>query len=150
MATMTATPCRRLRTIHDAASRRSWRGPVRCSIRDIVGRAIGESFVKLNPVTLAKNPVMFVVEVGAALTTVFLIRDIFTGAAGHRLRAADRAVALVHRAVRQLRRSHGRSARQGPGRQLRKTKTDAMAKRLVRPATRSRWCLPRSCAPATW
>jgi len=33
----------------------------------IVRRAIVDSFVKLNPVTLAKNPVMFVVEVGALL-----------------------------------------------------------------------------------
>src|SRR5215475_7108235 len=48
--------------------------------REIVGRAIRASFVKLNPVTLLKNPVMFVVEVGAALTTIFLIRDLFTGA----------------------------------------------------------------------
>ena len=48
----------------------------------IVRRATRDSFVKLNPVTLAKNPVMFVVEVGAALTTVFLVRDIFIGASG--------------------------------------------------------------------
>src|SRR6201985_283989 len=34
--------------------------------------ALGESFKKLNPVTLAKNPVMFVTEVGAAITTVVL------------------------------------------------------------------------------
>src|SRR6202521_5618992 len=34
--------------------------------------AIGESFKKLNPVTLARNPVMFVTEVGAAITTVVL------------------------------------------------------------------------------
>jgi len=46
----------------------------------IVKRAVRESFVKLNPLTLIKNPVMFVVEVGAALTTVFLIRDAATGA----------------------------------------------------------------------
>src|ERR1700675_2125534 len=46
---------------------------------EIVKRAVRASFGKLNPVTLMKNPVMFVVEVGAALTTVFLIRDIFTG-----------------------------------------------------------------------
>ncbi len=45
---------------------------------EIVRRATKESFVKLNPLTLAKNPVMFVVEVGAALTTLFLIRDLFT------------------------------------------------------------------------
>src|SRR5947207_7394705 len=49
---------------------------------EIVGRAVRASFVKLNPITLAKNPVMFVVEVGAALTTIFLVRDSFTGRAG--------------------------------------------------------------------
>src|ERR1700694_2420266 len=49
---------------------------------EIVRRALAGSFAKLNPVTLVKNPVMFVVEVGAAMTTVFLIRDIFTGAGG--------------------------------------------------------------------
>jgi K+-transporting ATPase ATPase B chain len=49
---------------------------------EIVSRATAASFVKLNPVTLAKNPVMFVVEVGAFLTTVFLVRDIFAGASG--------------------------------------------------------------------
>jgi len=46
---------------------------------EIVRQASAASFAKLNPVTLMKNPVMFVVEVGAAITTVFLIRDSFTG-----------------------------------------------------------------------
>src|SRR5262245_19551974 len=41
--------------------------------------AIGSAFVKLDPRTLAKNPVMFVLEVVTALTTVILIRDLFTG-----------------------------------------------------------------------
>src|SRR5256885_15568832 len=49
---------------------------------DIVGRAIRASFVKLSPATLVKNPVMFVVEAGAALTTVFLLRDAFAGKDG--------------------------------------------------------------------
>ncbi|MEO7144462.1 MAG: potassium-transporting ATPase subunit KdpB [Bryobacteraceae bacterium] len=48
----------------------------------IVKRAVGDSLGKLNPLTLAKNPVMFVVEVGAALTTVFVVRDAFVGTAG--------------------------------------------------------------------
>ena len=39
----------------------------------IVMPAIGESFKKLNPITLAKNPVIFVTEVGAAITTVLLV-----------------------------------------------------------------------------
>src|SRR5437660_2214011 len=36
----------------------------------IVGPAIGDSFQKLNPRLMIKNPVMFVTMVGAALTTV--------------------------------------------------------------------------------
>lgn len=46
---------------------------------EILRRAIKESFVKLNPKTVAKNPVMFVVEVGAALTTVLVIKDALAG-----------------------------------------------------------------------
>jgi K+-transporting ATPase ATPase B chain len=47
----------------------------------IVLPAIGSAFVKLNPRTLMSNPVMFVLEVVTALTTVILIRDLFTGGA---------------------------------------------------------------------
>jgi potassium-transporting ATPase ATP-binding subunit len=38
----------------------------------IIIPAIGDAFKKLNPITLAANPVMFVTEVGAAITTFFL------------------------------------------------------------------------------
>src|SRR6202023_3300464 len=48
----------------------------------IVKRAIVDSFVKLNPVTLAKNPVMFVVEVGALLTTILMFRTLAEGGKG--------------------------------------------------------------------
>src|SRR5579863_1211121 len=48
----------------------------------IVIPAIGSAFVKLNPRTLIKNPVMFVLEIVTALTTVILIRDLATGG-GH-------------------------------------------------------------------
>src|SRR5258707_3484987 len=48
----------------------------------IVLPAIGSAFVKLNPRTLMKNPVMFVLEVVTALTTIILIRDLVTGG-GH-------------------------------------------------------------------
>src|SRR5712672_1539024 len=43
--------------------------------KTIVVRAIADSFAKLNPRSMMKNPVMFVVEVGAVLTTVELARD---------------------------------------------------------------------------
>jgi K+-transporting ATPase ATPase B chain len=45
----------------------------------IVTPAIGSAFIKLDPRTLMKNPVMFVLEIVTALTTVILIRDLFTG-----------------------------------------------------------------------
>ncbi len=44
--------------------------------RTILVRAIGDSFKKLDPRWQARNPVMFVVEVGAAATTVFFVRDL--------------------------------------------------------------------------
>src|SRR5262245_52236652 len=47
---------------------------------EILRRALKDSVLKLNPVTLMKNPVIFVVEVGAALVLLFLVRDIVTGA----------------------------------------------------------------------
>ena len=45
----------------------------------IVVPAIGSAFAKLDPRVLMKNPVMFVVEVVAALTTVIFLRDLATG-----------------------------------------------------------------------
>src|SRR6476620_3850842 len=39
----------------------------------IIVPAIGDSFKKLNPLTLARNPVMFVTEIGALITTVLLV-----------------------------------------------------------------------------
>ncbi|MGA2430577.1 MAG: potassium-transporting ATPase subunit KdpB [Candidatus Acidiferrum sp.] len=43
--------------------------------KKILSRAIVDSFTKLNPRTMVKNPVMFVVEVGAVLTTIELVAD---------------------------------------------------------------------------
>ncbi|MGA9099984.1 MAG: potassium-transporting ATPase subunit KdpB, partial [Methanotrichaceae archaeon] len=46
---------------------------------DIVKQAIKDSFLKLNPIIQRRNVVMFVVELGAALTTLIAIGDSFTG-----------------------------------------------------------------------
>jgi K+-transporting ATPase ATPase B chain len=40
----------------------------------IIRRALGDAVVKLDPRTMMKNPVMFVVEVGAVVTTLLLFR----------------------------------------------------------------------------
>src|ERR1700738_5478907 len=48
----------------------------------IVIPAITASFIKLDPRLMMKNPVMFVVEVVAALTTVIFLRILVTGGGG--------------------------------------------------------------------
>ena len=45
--------------------------------RELYQRAILESFVKLNPRWMVRNPVMFVVEVGSVLTTLLWIQALF-------------------------------------------------------------------------
>jgi potassium-transporting ATPase ATP-binding subunit len=47
--------------------------------RALIVPALGAAFRKLDPRTLAKNPVMFVVEIVSVLTTIFFLRDLFTG-----------------------------------------------------------------------
>jgi K+-transporting ATPase ATPase B chain len=44
----------------------------------IIAPAIGSAFAKLDPRTLAKNPVIFVLEIVTLLTTVLLVRDLVT------------------------------------------------------------------------
>jgi K+-transporting ATPase ATPase B chain len=47
--------------------------------REILVRAIGDSFGKLDPRTLVRNPVMFIVEVGSVVTTFIFFRDLIRG-----------------------------------------------------------------------
>src|SRR5262249_45756671 len=87
--------------------------------------------VKLNPVTLLKNPVMFVVEVGAALTTVFVLRDAVAGAAalgfGMQIALWLWFTVLFANFAEAMAEARGRAQADT----LRKTKTDAVAKREV-------------------
>jgi len=97
----------------------------------IVRRAIRDAFVKLDPRVVAKNPVMFVVEIGSAITTWFFIRALVTGAADalfvgqvslwlwFTVLFANFAEAMAE----------GRGKAQADA--LRKTKTDTVARRLV-------------------
>jgi K+-transporting ATPase ATPase B chain len=98
---------------------------------EIVNRAIRASFAKLNPVTLLKNPVMFVVEVGAAITTIFLIRDMVTGAAaiGFQFQISLWLWFTVLFANFAEAMAEARGKAQADS--LRKTKTDAIAKRIM-------------------
>jgi K+-transporting ATPase ATPase B chain len=47
--------------------------------REIAMQAIKDSFIKLNPFAMVKNPVIFIVAIGALMTTVVVILDINSG-----------------------------------------------------------------------
>ncbi len=98
---------------------------------EIVGRAVRASLVKLNPVTLRKNPVMFVVEAGAALTTLFLIRDIVSGGGsiGFQLQITLWLwfTVLFANFAEAMAEARGKAQAET----LRKSKTDVLAKRLT-------------------
>ena len=97
----------------------------------IVQRALRDCFIKLNPVTLAKNPVMFVVEVGALLTTLFLIRDVVVGAHGigftFQIALWLWFTVLFANFAEAMAEARGKAQADA----LRKTKTDSIAKRLL-------------------
>src|SRR5450756_1252919 len=49
------------------------------SMRQLIWPAISSSFVKLDPREVARNPVMFVVEVGSVITTVYFVLGLIHG-----------------------------------------------------------------------
>lgn len=97
--------------------------------REILARATSASFGKLNPITLLNNPVMFVVEVGAALTTLFLVRDAVTGV--HNLGFEFQIAIWLWFTVLFANFAEAMAEARGKAQAdtLRKTKTDAVAKR---------------------
>ena len=83
----------------------------------IVRQAVIDSFRKLTPARQVRNPVMFVVYVGSILTTLLWIQALVgTGEAPACVHLLGVGLALVHRALRQLRRGDGGGTRQGAGR----------------------------------
>jgi potassium-transporting ATPase ATP-binding subunit len=102
---------------------------------EVLRRALKDSLVKLNPITLMKNPVIFVVEVGAALTTVFLIRDAFIGA--HNLGFELQIVLWLWFTVLFATFAEAMAEARGKAQadSLRKTKTDAPARRILESGT---------------
>ncbi len=133
MSTVTAPPVAPKPEIKEEATSLISRGVRARPLFDpeIMKRAIRESFVKLNPMTVAKNPVMFVVEVGAALTTIFVVKDAFGGTGGT-LFGTQIALWLWFTVVfanfaEAMAEARGKAQADA----LRKTKTDTMARKLL-------------------
>jgi K+-transporting ATPase ATPase B chain len=102
----------------------------------LVWPAIGASFRKLDPRTLVKNPVMFVVEIVSLLTTIFFIRDLTTGpgtAVGSNALFSGQIAAWLWFTV--LFANFAEAMAEGRGKaqaaSLRKAKADLFAKRLA-------------------
>jgi K+-transporting ATPase ATPase B chain len=99
----------------------------------IVFPAIAQAFVKLDPRSLAKNPVMFVLEVVTVLTTVLLVRDIATG--GQTIAFEIQIVIWLWFTV--LFANFAEAVAEGRGKAqadtLRKTRTETRAKRILSP-----------------
>ena len=97
----------------------------------IVIPAIASSFVKLDPRLMIKNPVMFVVEVVAALTTVIFVRDLVTG--GENLGFTFQIILWLWFTV--LFANFAEAVAEGRGKaqaeSLKKTRTDSQAKLLT-------------------
>jgi K+-transporting ATPase ATPase B chain len=102
----------------------------------IVRRAIGDSFVKLAPRHMVRNPVMFVVLIGSVLTTLVLFRDIAEGR-GNIAFTLQIAVWLWFTVVFA---NFAEAMAEGRGKAqadtLRKSRTETTAKRLVAVADR--------------
>src|ERR1700684_1113893 len=93
--------------------------------------AIGSAFVKLDPRTLIKNPVMFVLEIVTLLTTVLLVRDLATGGADIRFEVQIVVwlwfTVLFANFAEAMAEARGKAQADS----LRKTKTDALAKKMI-------------------
>ncbi|CAA2107211.1 Potassium-transporting ATPase ATP-binding subunit [Methylobacterium bullatum] len=96
----------------------------------LVGPALIGALTKLDPRKMIKNPVMFVVEVVAALTTVLFIRDVLTG--GANLAFSGQIILWLWFTV--LFANFAEAIAEGRGKaqadSLRRTRTETMAKRL--------------------
>lgn len=114
------------------SQRRIERRPKALSLFDqaIVGRAIIDSFRKLDPRWMVRNPVMFVVEIGSVVTLGYFIRDIavHTGHAGFDFAIAAWLWFTVLFANFAEAVAEGRGKAQAE--HLRRTKSDTIAKRV--------------------
>jgi K+-transporting ATPase ATPase B chain len=98
---------------------------------EILWPAVRESFVKLDPRVQLRNPVMFIVEVGALVSIFFAFRDARNGQASFDVAISAWLWFTVLFANFAEAMAEGRGKAQADF--LRRTKTETMARRLVSP-----------------
>ncbi len=92
--------------------------------------ALGQAFVKLDPRRMIRNPVMFVVEVVAVLTTVLFVRDVITGAGNYGFSFQINLWLWITVLFANFAEAVAEGRGKAQAATLRKTKTDATAKLL--------------------
>jgi K+-transporting ATPase ATPase B chain len=106
--------------------------------RAIISRATLDSFAKLNPVTLMRNPVIFVTEIVAVMTTIVGVENLATGKP-----AAFPIVIALWLWLTVLFATFAEAVAEGRGRaraeSLKRARSDTAAKLLVDPKNRAKF-----------
>jgi K+-transporting ATPase ATPase B chain len=104
--------------------------------KSILLRATGDSFAKLNPVTLMRNPVIFVTEMVAVMVTVVGVEDVVNGKA-----AAFPITIAAWLWLTVLFATFAEAVAEGRGRaraeSMKRSRTDTMAKLILDPRERT-------------
>ena len=100
--------------------------------KEMLFTAVKQAFVKLDPRVQVKNPVMFIVMVGAVITTVFFIRELVSGAMQEGWFELQIALwlwftVLFANFAEALAEGRGKAQAQA----LRKTRTNTFAKKII-------------------
>lgn len=128
---------------HADAPPRARHAPRSLFEESIVRRAAKDAFIKLDPRVVAKNPVMFVVEIGSAVTTYYWIRG-YVAHADNTLFIGQVSLwlwftVLFANFAEAMAESRGKAQADN----LRKTKTDTLARRLVNGTREERVAAPK-------
>src|SRR5579864_5248411 len=113
------------------------RGRSSLTDRAILIPALADTFRKLDPRWMARNPVMFVVEVGSVITTIIFILDLFNGTPGFSGANNELFVGQITAWLwlTVLFANFAEAVAEGRGKAqaaaLRRTRTDTVARRLV-------------------
>ena len=118
--------------------------------RATVFAAIWDSFLKLDPRTLFRNPVIFIVEIGSVITTAIFFRDLFSSGDSEPLWFTGTVAVWLWLTV--LFANFAEAIAEGRGKAqanaLRATRTTTTAQRRT-PAAASRRSRPQTSAAAT-
>jgi len=97
---------------------------------ELLRQALLESLKKLNPLSIWRNPVMFLVEIGSIITTISFLAGLFLNQANLLVHRSSIHMALANSDLFNLCRVACRGRGKARAESLRKTRTEVMQKGL--------------------